>query len=237
MLQLHYTPTPNGLKLAIMLEELGARYELVAYDIFKGDHRSAAFRRLNANQKLPVLVDDEGRRPFPVFESGAILVYLAEKFGRFLPADAQGRSAVLQWLFWQMSALGPMTGQAHHFVRYAPVGQDYAIARYVGECRRIMDVLQFRLAESAWLGGADYSIADIASWPWVQGMGMIGIDQADFPAVAAWSARIGARPAIAAVAANPALRMPDHYIRPRMNLTEEQWANLFPHGKVATGQQ
>jgi GSH-dependent disulfide-bond oxidoreductase len=172
----------------------------------------------------------------PVFESGAILVYLADKFSRLLPADPRARSTVRQCLFWQMSALGPMAGQTHHFVRYAPEAQDYPIARYVGECPRSRVLLLCRLRESAWLCGPEYSIADIASWPWVRGMGMIGIDPADFPAVVAWSARIGARPAIAAVAGNPALRMPDQHIRPRMPLTEEQWANLFPHGKAVTGQ-
>lgn len=181
MLELHYTPTPNGLKIAIMLEELDVAYDIIPYDIFGGDHLKPEFRALNANQKVPVLVDREGEASFPIFESGAILLYLADKFGRFLPTDPKERSVATQWLIWQMAALGPMTGQAHHFVRYAPEGQDYAIARYVGECRRIMGVLEYRLSERPYLAGEEYSVADIASWPWVQGMGMLGIEPSEQP--------------------------------------------------------
>jgi GST-like protein len=130
-----------------------------------------------------------------------------------------------------MSALGPMTGQAHHFVRYAPEGQTYAISRYVGECRRIMGVLEYRLSVAPYLAGDDYSVADIASWPWVQGMAMLGIEPGEHPSVMAWSQRIASRPAIAAVAAKEELSMPDHYIRARMDLSDEQWSKLFSHGR------
>lgn len=232
MIELHYTPTPNGFKIAIMLEELGIPYRVIPYDIFNGDHLAPEFRDLNPNQKVPVLVDREGEEPIAIFESGAILLYLAEKYGRFLPKDRADRSAVIQWLMWQMAGLGPMAGQAHHFVRYAPEGETYGVSRYVNECRRIMGVLEYRLSTVEYLAG-EYSVADIASWPWVQGMSLLGIDQADYPAVDRWSQRIAERPAIRAVAASQELRMPDHYVRARMKLSEEQWSKLFSHGRPA----
>lgn len=189
MIDVHYVGTPNGYKVAIMLEELGCAYSLIAYDLFAGDHLTAAFRALNPNNKLPVIVNsapDDGETPFVVFETGAILLYLAEKYGMFLPEGARARSTAIQWLMWQKANLGPMAGQAHHFVRYAAEDQTYGVERYRNETLRLMHVLDHRLGEAAFLANS-YSIADIATWPWVQGMGLLGIDIAKFSHVSRWS--------------------------------------------------
>jgi GST-like protein len=154
MLDLHYIPTPNGQKIAILLEDLKLEYRVIQYDMFAGDHLTSDFGRLNPNHKLPVIVDNEpggGGAPLPVFESGAILLYLAEKYGRFLPRDPRRRSMAQQWLFWQTSALGPMVGQLSHFLRYAPPGNDYGIDRYMAETRRLLTVINHRVSEAEYL--------------------------------------------------------------------------------------
>ena len=156
MIDLHYSATPNGQKIAIMLEEIGAPYRVIPYDIFDGDQLTAEFGRINPNHKLPAIVDRdpaEGGDPVTVFESGAILQYLAEKSGRFLPASGSARAATLSWLTWQVAGLGPMGGQASHFLRYAPAGQDYAIGRYTKELNRLLTVLEKRLEKSAYVAG------------------------------------------------------------------------------------
>ncbi|MBL8664477.1 MAG: glutathione S-transferase N-terminal domain-containing protein [Candidatus Odyssella sp.] len=229
MIELHYVRTPNGLKIAIMLEETGLPYRLVAYDIFAGDHLKPAFKRINPNHKLPAIVDlapeDEGA-PYPVFESGAILLYLARKSGRLLPADFRRHFLALQWLTWQVAGLGPMLGQAAHFVRYAPEGQDYGVARYTREARRLLNVLDARLGEAPYLA-EEYSIADIACWPWVQNIGNYDMSLAEFPAIRRWSEAIAARPAVAAAVGSPATGVPTAYLKRRMTLTPEQWSNMF----------
>ncbi|WP_188761614.1 glutathione S-transferase N-terminal domain-containing protein [Sandarakinorhabdus glacialis] len=161
MIDLHYCATPNGQKIAIMLEETGLAYRVIPYDIFDGDQLTAAFGRINPNHKLPAIVDGG----VAVFESGAILQYLAEKAGQFLPVSGSARASVLSWLTWQVAGLGPMGGQASHFLRYAPAGQDYAVERYTRELARLLAVLERRLAESLYVGGAEYSIADMAIFP------------------------------------------------------------------------
>ncbi|MES2493207.1 MAG: glutathione S-transferase N-terminal domain-containing protein [Pseudomonadota bacterium] len=230
MIELHYVATANGLKVAIALLELGLPYSVINYDLFGGEHLTAEFRRINPNAKLPAIVDlapADGGPPLPVFESGAILLYLAEKTGRFLPADPRERAIAQQWLFWQMAGLGPMHGQAHHFVRYAPPGQDYPVARYSNEARRLLNVLDYRLSEARYLGGDEYSIADMAAWPWVGGAALIGIDIAELPAVQRWHEEIGARPAVAAALAGKQTGVPPEYMQARAELTEEQWSNTF----------
>lgn len=229
MIELHYVRTPNGLKIAIMLEETRLPYRIVAYDIFAGDHLKPAFKRINPNHKLPAIVDlapeDEGG-PFPVFESGAILVYLARKSGMLLPADFRRQHVALQWLTWQVAGLGPMLGQAAHFVRYAPEGQDYGIDRYTREVRRLLNVLDGRLNEAPYLAG-EYSIADIACWPGIQNIGNYDMSLAEFPAIQRWSDAIKARPAVAKAVGSPETGVPAAYVKRRMTLTPEQWSNMF----------
>jgi len=229
MIDLHYIATANGLKIGFLLEELGLAYKVIPYEMFAGHHLTAVFRKLNPNNKLPVIVDHQptdGEGPLTVFETGAIMLYLAEKTGRLLPRDPRRRSLVQQWLIWQVSGLGPMHGQAHHFVRYAPEGQTYGIERYTKEARRQLNVLEYRLREAAYVA-EEFSIADIAAFPWVQGAYLIGIDLKDFTAISAWSEKLLARPAIAAALNKPELKVPDYYLRQRAELNPEQWSNLF----------
>ena len=235
MIELHHVGTPNGHKVTIALEELGLPYRTVVYNLLDGDHFTSAFRRINRNNKLPAIVDeepDDGKGPLAVFETGAILIYLAEKSGSLLPKDLRRRSLALQWLMWQMAGLGPMHGQAHHFVRYAPAGQDYAINRYVSEARRLLDVLEYRLSESEYLA-EEYSIADIACWPWVRATRLIDVALEDFPHTKAWWDRIAERPAVKAGTGGGELASPASYGKKRMALTPEQWSNLFGERMLA----
>lgn len=198
MYELHTVPTPNGHKVSILLEELEQAYELVEYDISAGDQFKPSLLAMNPNNKLPVLRSDEllaDGSPLCIAESGAILLYLAERHGQFLPEGA-ARYKAIQWLMFQMSAVGPLQGQAHHYVRYARVQQDYARERYLNETRRQCKVMEIALSESDYLAGA-YSIADIACWPWLRALPLIDIHlDKDFPAVADWFARIAERPAV-----------------------------------------
>ena len=200
VIQLHTVPTPNGHKVSILLEELGLPYEVIEVDLLRGEQFAPAFLALNPNNKCPVLVDPEpegAAEPLVIFESGAILVYLAEKTGRFLPEEPRARYAALQWLMFQMSAVGPLQGQAHHFIRYAPVEQAYALERYRNETHRQLRVLEHRLGEVDYLAG-EYGIADIALWPWVRSLPMIDVHVDDaYPALARWFHRIEERPAVA----------------------------------------
>jgi GST-like protein len=229
MIDLHHVGTPNGHKVTIALEELGLPYRTIAYNLLNGDHFTPAFRSINPNNKLPVIVDDEpedGGAPLPVFETGAILIYLAEKCGKLLPRDARRRTQAMQWLMWQMAGLGPMHGQAHHFVRYAPEGQTYATNRYVNEARRLLNVLEYRLGQAEYLA-EEYSVADIACWPWVRATSLIDLALADFPYTKAWWDRIAARPAVMAGTHSSELASPASYGKKRMELTPQQWSNLF----------
>ena len=191
--------TSNGRKLHIMLEETGLAYELHPIDIRKGDQFTPAFLKISPNNKIPAIVDDEpigGGAPLSIFESGAILTYLAEKTGKFLPTDARGRYTVLQWVFWQVGGFGPILGQAHHFIDYAPAGSDYAKTRFIKDAGRLYGVLNRRLGESEYLGGPEYTIADIITFPWSQGYAKHGQKIEDFPNVKRWQDKILARPAV-----------------------------------------
>lgn len=229
MIDVHYVRTSNGQKIAIMLEEAGLDYRIVEYDIFAGDHLRPEFRAINPNQRLPAIVDrqpGDGAAPIKVFETGAILIYLAEKSGVLLPAEMRERMTVLQWLAWQISGLGPMLGQAYHFARYAPPGQDYGIARYTREARRLLAVLNDRLDQRDYIAG-DYSIADIACWPWLQNVRNIDIDRSEFPAVQRWFESIASRSAVRRVLSDSDVSVPASHLQKRMVLTPEQWRNLF----------
>jgi GSH-dependent disulfide-bond oxidoreductase len=229
MIDLHSNRTPNSHKPGIMLEEVGLPYRVVHYDVMKGEHFTPAYRAINPNNKLPAITDHEpsdGGAPFSVFETGAILIYLAEKSGQLLSTNFRKRSTTLQWLVWQVAGLGPMHGQAHHFVRYAPEGEDYGVQRYTKEARRLISVMEFRLRQTEYLA-EDYSIADIACWPFVNVTDKIDIHLADFPAVNRWWKAIATRPAVVRATTNPETAMPVGYVEKRMKLTAEQWSNLF----------
>jgi GST-like protein len=229
MIELHYVRTSNGLKVAIMLEEVALDYRVIEYDIFAGDHLVPAFKTINPNHKLPAIVDldpDDGLGAFGVFETGAILIYLAEKSGRFLSVDRRGRMESLQWLAWQISGLGPMLGQGYHFARYAPEGQQYGIDRYTREARRLLGVLDYQLRKKPFVAG-NYSIADMACWPWVQNIANLDIAMSEFPAIQNWSDTIRARPAVLRATTAAATEVPAAYLRKRMALSSEQWSNLF----------
>lgn len=238
MIELHYTATPNGQKIAIMLEEIGTPYTIKTYDIFRGDQHTEGFELINPNRKLPAIVDlkpedDEG--PLAVFESGAVLQYLAEKSGKLLPERRRDRFQILQWLTWQVAGLGPMGGQASHFLRYAPPGQDYAVERYTKELDRLLGVLEARLQSSAYLGGDAYSIADIAVWPGRAASFVMGIDLTRYRATHSWFRRIEERPAVQRARNNPNLTPPAKYIGRHQSLSAEEWANMFAHGQGRPG--
>jgi GST-like protein len=198
MIELYFWTTPNGYKPLIFLEETGLDYALVPVDIGAGAQFEPDFLKIAPNKRIPAIVDTApagGGKPISVFESGAILHYLAEKTGRFLPTEPAARADVQQWLFWQMGGLGPMAGQNHHFSNYAPEKVPYAIDRYVKETARLYRVLDTRLADRDFIAG-DYSIADMASYPWIVPYRNQGQDLADFPNLARWFAVVGARDAV-----------------------------------------
>lgn len=197
MIDFYTWPTPNGLKISIMLEELGLPYRVHAVDITKNEEFAPEFLAINPNAKIPVIIDSEGPegKPFTLFDSGAILIYLAEKHGRYLANAAHTRYLTLQWLMFQLGDMGPMLGQAHHFLRFAPQAVPYAIERYTKEVRRLYGVLDQRLAEVEFFA-REYSIADIAIYPWVARHEWHQVQLADFPNVQAWFGRIGERPAV-----------------------------------------
>jgi GST-like protein len=194
MIDLYTAPTPNGWKASIALEELGLAYTVHALDLGKLEQKSDAYLRINPNGRIPAIVDRDAG-DFPVFESGAILLYLAEKTGRLLPTDAKGRSRAIQWLMFQMGGLGPMQGQANVFFRYAPEKIPFAIERYQRETRRLYEVLDRRLGEADYLAG-DYGVADIATWPWVTLHGWAGVGLDGLDHVQRWVEAVGARPAV-----------------------------------------
>ena len=198
MIHLHYWTTPNGHKITIFLEESGIPYRIVPVNISAGDQFKPEFLRISPNNRIPAIVDDdpaEPGAPVSVFESGEILLYLAEKSGQFIAKDLRGRVEVLQWLFWQMGGLGPMAGQNHHFKQYAPEKIPYAIDRYAKETNRLYAVLDKRLADREFVAGA-YSIADMASYPWVVPHERQGQKLEDFPNLKRWFEAVRARPAV-----------------------------------------
>ena len=230
MITLFAWPTPNGQKISIMLEECGLDYAVTAVDINKGEQFAPDFLALSPNNRIPAIVDDEGPEGAGIglFESGAILQYLADKTGRFMPASGEGRYRVVEWLMFQMGGLGPMCGQAHHF-RQRMGGEDvpYGIARYTGEVGRLYGVMDRRLADNAYLAGAEYSIADIACWPWVRPHRRQGQHLAEFPALGRWFEEIRARPAVE----RGMMLLNEH--RGSRELTPEARNLLFGEGRFA----
>lgn len=230
MIDLHFCETPNGHKVSIMLEETGLDYRVIRYNLLEGHHLEAAFRAINPNNRVPALVDHApigGGAPYPVFETGAMLIYLAEKTGQFLPADPRRRHQAFQWLMWQVSGLGPQHGQAHHFVRYCPEEIPYAVNRYMKEARRLLTVMDQRLAVADYLA-EDYSIADMACWPWIRAAKAIRIEIDDYPNIRRWYDAIGARPGVVAGAKlSPGSMLSAADPAAKMRLTPEQWSILF----------
>ncbi|MFN5046650.1 glutathione binding-like protein [Roseateles sp.] len=198
MIEVYSWPTPNGHKVHIMLEECDLPYKVIPVDIGSGAQFDTEFLSISPNNKIPAIVDPVGPdgRPMALFESGAILLYLASKAGKLLPESTRNKYEVLQWLMFQMGGVGPMLGQAHHFRIYAPEKIPYAIERYTNEAKRLYGVINKRLASSRYLGGHDYSIADIATFPWLRSWKNQGIELADYPHLKGWFDEIAARPAV-----------------------------------------
>jgi len=198
MIDLYYAPTPNGHKITLFLEETGLPYRLHRVDIKSGDQFKPAFLAISPNNKMPAIVDSQpvdGGAPLSLFESGAILQYLAEKSGKLLSKELRERTNTLQWLFWQMAGFGPMLGQNHHFTHFAPQPVPYAIERFQQETKRLYGVLNNQLEKNVYISGEHYSIADIATYPWVVSHERQRISLADYPAVRNWFERIKNRPA------------------------------------------
>ena len=202
MIDFHYWPTPNGWKVAILLEELGVEYRMIPVNISKGDQFAPAFLAISPNNRMPAIIDHEPATEFgdgsvSFFESGAIMFYLAEKYGRFLSSDPRLRKEVMEWTFWQVGGQGPMAGQLSHFVNYAPEAErGYGEKRYAGEYDRLLAVMDRRLEERDWLVGEEYTIADMICWPWVLIAKPLGADLEPFPHLSTWRARIKERPAV-----------------------------------------
>ncbi len=222
MIDLYYWATPNGHKITIFLEEAGLPYKIIPIDIGKGEQFKPEFLKIAPNNRIPAIVDNNpagGGAPISLFESGAILLYLAEKAGKFIPKDIRGRAEVLQWLFWQMAGLGPMAGQNGHFNSYAPEKIPYAMDRYTQETNRLYGVLNKRLADRPFVAG-EYSIADMASYPWIVPHERHKQTIADFPNLKRWFEAIGARPAVIRAYA----QAPASYAR---EMTDEERKVLF----------
>jgi GSH-dependent disulfide-bond oxidoreductase len=220
MIDLHYWPTPNGHKITIFLEEAGLNYTIHRVDIGKGEQFKPDFLKIAPNNRMPAIVDHQpkdGGAPISVFESGAILQYLAEKTGKFLPSEIRAKTETMQWLFWQMGGLGPMAGQSNHFNVYAKEKLPYAMQRYANETGRLFGVLNKRLADREFMAG-EYSIADMASYPWTQAWTNHSLNIDDFPHLKRWQAAIGARPAVVRAFAHAGERKP---------MTEDERKVLF----------
>lgn len=232
MIELYYWPTPNGHKITMFLEEAGLEYAVHPVDISAGDQFKPEFLAFSPNNRMPAIIDtrpSDAGKPLTVFESGAILVYLAEKVGKFLPAEPRARKTVLEWLFWQIGGLGPMAGQNHHFGIYAPEKIPYAITRYINETNRLYGVLDRRFADNEFLGGSSYSIADMATYPWVVPWKRQQQDIDAFPNLRRWFNAVRNRPAtIRAYARGEPLSA-------RPTVTEEGKKILF--GQTASGPQ
>jgi GSH-dependent disulfide-bond oxidoreductase len=229
MIDLYTAATPNGHKISIALEELGLPYTVHALDLSKLDQRRPEFLEISPNGRIPAIVDRE-LDDFAVFESGAILIYLAEKTGRLMPSDIKGRSLVMQWLMFQMGGIGPMMGQANVFFRYLPEKIPLAIDRYQGEVRRLFGVLDTRLADHEYLAG-DYSIADIANWAWVRTYRWSGVDTSGFEHLTRWKALLAARPAC-----QRGIEVPPRLVRPEEGEDAEKFIQAA-RSMVQTGQQ
>ncbi|MEG3790721.1 glutathione binding-like protein [Lysobacter sp. CCNWLW3] len=227
MIDLYFWPTPNGLKLKLFMQESGLAHRIVPVDIGKGAQFETEFLKISPNNKIPALVDHapaDGGAPLALFESGAMLQYLAEKTGRFLPGDARGRAQTLQWLYWQVGGLGPMAGQIGHFNVYAPEKVPYAIDRYTRETHRLYGVLDRRLAGRDYIAG-EYSIADMACYPWIVPHTSHGQSLQDFPQLRRWFERMRERPAVQRTYADT----PESYA-PDTRVSDEQRRILFGQG-------
>src|SRR5215469_8567789 len=197
MIDVYFWPTPNGYKVTVMLEELGLKYNIVPVNIGTGDQFKPEFLKISPNNRMPAIIDPEGPggKPFAIFESGAILMYLAEKYRKLMPTETRGKYEVIEWLMFQMASVGPMLGQAHHFRLYAPEKLQYAIDRYTNEARRIYNVIDNRLGEAAYLAG-EYSIADVAVYPWLVPHNLQGQNLDDTPNLKRWYEGMRNRPAV-----------------------------------------
>jgi GST-like protein len=231
MIDFYALTSPNVRKIYIMLEELELPYREHFVDVWKSEQYQPEFRKINPNGKIPVIVDQEGPggQPYTVFESGAILLYLAEKTGRFLPQDVAARFDVIQWLMIQLTGVGPMFGQLTHYKNFAAVGNDYALSRYQTEVKRLYQVMEERLGRSAYLGGPDYSIADIATFPWTANHNAQGVRWEDNPNLARWHAAIAARPAV-----QRAIKKVDAIKTSRETAKPEDLDRFFGRGRFAT---
>ncbi len=199
MIDIYFWPTPNGYKITVMCEEVGLKYNIIPVNIGAGDQFKPEFLKISPNNRMPAIIDPDGPdgKPIAIFESGAILMYLAEKTGKLMPTDTRGKYDVIQWLMFQMASVGPMLGQAHHFRVYAPEKLEYAINRYTNEAKRIYNVIDKQLSQSPYIAG-DYSIADIAIYPWLVPHNMQGQNLDDFPHLKKWYEGMRARPAVQA---------------------------------------
>jgi GST-like protein len=228
MIDVYFWPTPNGYKVTWMLEEVGLKYNVVPVNIGAGDQFKPDFLKISPNNRMPAIVDPDGPdgKPIAIFESGAILMYLAEKTGKLMPADTRGKYNVIQWLMFQMASVGPMLGQAHHFRRYAPEKIEYAIDRYTNEARRIYNVIDKRLGQAKYIAG-DFSIADIAIYPWLVPHNMQGQNLDDTPHLKKWFEELRERPATKlgfAAMADVVERMRQ---AAQQRPDKESWNNLF----------
>jgi GST-like protein len=233
MIDLYFAATPNGLKLKLFLEEAGLPYRTIRVSLGKGEQFKPEFLAISPNNKIPALVDHDppgGGAPVPIFESGAMLLYLAEKTGRFMPGDLRGRAEVVQWLFWQVGGLGPMAGQIGHFNAHAPEKVPYAIERYSKETNRLYGVLNRRLAGRAFIAG-DYSIADMACYPWIVPHAGHGQRLGDFPHLKRWFETITARPATIRVYEG----VEDVYAPRAQAISDEERRVLFGQTAAAAG--
>ena len=230
MIDFYVLTSPNVQKIFIMLEELAAPYRTIPVDVWKGEQFKPEFVKLNPNAKIPVIVDHDGPggKPYTVFESGAILMYLADKADRFLPAEPAKRYEVIQWLMIQIASVGPTFGQVVHFTRFAPPGNDYSKSRYMTEMLRLYELLERRLGQAPYLGGDEYSIADIATFPWTRNHDMFGVKWSERPNLARWFDAVSARPAV-----KKALMAVDAIKSSRDTASEEDRDRIFGRGRYA----
>ena len=230
MIDFYALTSPNVQKIFLMLEETGLPYKQIKVDVWAGDNYSPEFLKINPNAKIPAIVDHEGPggKPYTVFESGAILLYLADKTGKFMPKDKRAYFDVMQWLMVQMTGVGPMFGQAVHFNMMAPPGNDYSVSRYKSEMLRLYELLEKRLGEVPYLGGQEYSIADIATFPWTRTREANGVKDADHPNIARWFKSIAERPAVVRALAEIA-----KITSARETATQDNKDRLFGRGKYA----
>lgn len=240
MIDLYASTTPNVLKVTLMLEECGLEYRIIPMNVWKGDQFEPAFLKLNPNAKVPAIVDhDAPGGPVTVFESVAILFYLAEKTGRLLPKDGAARYDAMQWVIWQAANLGPASGQFNHFMLFAPEGEDYGRSRYTTELKRVYGVMETRLSQTPYLGGGDFSIADLASFPWVWSMAnrmaekfpFLGRDAPEAPGIAAWYERCAARQGV-----QRGLAVHQSELKPLVSTaTPDELDRIFGRGRYAYG--